>query len=383
MKINNFDYIPIIEMKKLLSIVIALLAILPFETAWGVSGKPFPVKSPEGNVQVLYLVDNGSSVSLLCRYCPNLTEVTFPVAINISGKTRIATADGDYSLLKAFQLPVRDEAEPKFAYVKSSRPELNFVLEFEKFPFDEPFDLVEGTDDASSITLRGLAVDGGEAEPVSAQEFLANTPYSEYRYYYKDGYPVYYFDDGGIYLASTCSPYNSSDDCYLDLYFKIVNRTQAPFTVRLSDISTSAMRYNKKHQEVKCNLTLLDAKKADKEWQSLDVAEVYNEIPANAGNYVANAATRAAMAPGMSALGTLGLFALGAVVNAASTPDLEPYMKDRNEERERLMKLYLSESTVEPGDTLATFATIKYKGKDIASTTVSINVNGETYTLQY
>lgn len=369
-------------MKRLLSTVFILLAMLPFGTAWGESGKSFPVKSPEGDVQVMYLVDNGSSVSLLCRYTPN-PQAAFPIAMAISGKTKIATADGDYSLLNSFQLPFRDEAEPKFAYVKASRPELNFVLEFEKFPFDEPFDLVEGTDDASSITLRGLAVDKGKDGLVSANEFLSFTPYSEYRYFYKDGSPVYCFDDGGIYLASTSCEYNCSEDFYLELYFKIVNRTQAPFTVKLSDISASALRYNKKRQKVKCNLTLMDAKKADKEWQSVDVSEIINEVPANAGNYVANAATRAAMAPGMSALGTLGLFALGAVVNAASTPDLEPYMKDRNEERERLMKLYLSESTIAPGDTLTTFATIKYKGIDIASTTVSMNVNGETYTLQY
>lgn len=383
MKIINFDEIPIIKMKKLLSIVICLLAILPFGTAWGVSGKSFPVKSPEGNVQVLYLVDNGSSVSLLCRYCPNLTEVTFPVAMDISGKTRIVTEDGGYSLLKSYQLPFRDEAEPKFAYIKASRPELNFVLEFEKFPFDEPFDLVEGTDDASSIILRGLTVDKGKTESVSAQEFLAHTPYSEYRYFYKDGSPVYCFDDESVYFASTSCLYNSSDDYYLDLYFKIVNRTQAPFTVRLSDISASAMRYNNKHKKVKCNLTLLDAKKADKEWLSLDVAEVINEVPRNAGNFVADAAANAALSPGMDPFGSLGLFALGAIVGVASTPDLEPYLKDRNAERERLMKLYLSESTIAPGDTLATFATIKYKGIDIASTTVSVNVNGETYTLQY
>lgn len=343
----------------------------------------FPVTGPDSNLMVQYLVDKGSSVLLLCSYTPDAAkEGAAPYLRNISRRTRISTPDGDYALLNTIHIPVRNEADVKYAYIKNTHPSLNCILEFEKFPYDEPFDLVEDDEESSLFTARGLTVDNTKDAEIDAEGFLAGSPYYEYGYRFEEGAPVHYFDDADIYLASSSWPFNSDGDFYQPVGFQIVNRMDTPLNVKFSDVSASAVRLNKKKKPVKCDISILNEKRANEEWEEIDRIEVMHEVPTNAGQYAANAATRAALDTGVPAFASLGLLALGMVVRAASEPDYEPYMKERNQEREELMKLYLRDTTVQPGDTLSTFVSIKYNGEPV-STNVSISLNGETYIMKY
>lgn len=345
--------------------------------------KTYLVNGPDGSLKAQYLVEKDSTVLLLCRYTPDATaEGRPPYMKNVSGKTVIATEDGEYALLRTFHIPVRDEAEMKYAYVKADQPALNCILEFEKFAFDETFDLVEKGAESPTFSISGLTAGTQNADEMDAETFLAATPYSEYGYHYEDGVPVHYFKDRGIDLVSTAWPYYSEGIYCLSVGFQIVNGTNNPLTVKFSDVSASAQRLNKKKKSVKCEMKLLDFKSADNGWKELDKMEVANELPSNAGQYIANAAGRAALDTGVSALGTLGLLAVGLAVRHATQPDYEPYLKERNEERERLMKSYLTESTLAPSDTLSTFVSIKYNDEP-SSTDVTLTLNGENYNMKY
>lgn len=369
--------------KHLFPICIISCAALLFGGRLGAQDKTHVVTCPEGSLQVQYLVEKDSTVLLLCRYTPDAAvEGQPPYVKNVSGKTVIATEDGEYTLLRTFHIPLRDEAEMKYAYIKAGQPALNCVLEFEKFAFDETFDLVEKGTESPTFSLQGLKAGALSTDEMDADTFLAATPYSEYGYRYENGTPVHYFKDGGIDLLSTAWPYFYEGIRCLSVGFQIVNGTNGPLAVKFSDVSASAQRLNKKKKSVKCDIKLLDFKSADKGWKELDKMEVRNEVPSNAGQVAANAATRAAFDTGVSALGSLGLLAVGLAVRYATEPDYEPYLKERNEERERLMKSYLTESTLAPGDTLSTFVSIRYYD-DPSSTTVALTLNGETYNMKY
>lgn len=342
----------------------------------------FPVMGSEGRLKVQYLVAGDSTVQLLCRYTPDVaTEGSAPYLVNVNGKTHISTPDGDYQLVNTVHIPVWDEAETRYAYIKGAQPALNCMLEFEKFPFDEAFDLVDGDEQSSLFSAQGLTV-GGKI-PFNVGYFLESTPYSEYGCSFKDGSPVFYFDDGGVYLASMSWPYDSRSHAFLTVGFRVENRTSAPMAFNFNDVSIQVLKRNKSGKLVKCSADILKEKQANREWQEEDETEVMmDEAPTNAGQMVANAATDVALHSGLSALGSLGLSAFGIALRAVSAPDYGPYMVERNREREELMKQYLKDTVIAPGETLNTFVSIKYWDEP-AYFAVSVTLNGETYTMKY
>lgn len=345
--------------------------------------KTFSVSGPEGSLQVQYLVEKGSSTLLLCRYEPAAGKNTgAPYLKNISGKTRICTPNGDYSLLKTTHIPVRNEADVKYAFIKGQQAALNFVLEFEKFPHDGPFDLVEEDGESDFFAIRGLTAGTQETGNVDVADFLAGTGYSEYGYSYEDGQPIHYFNDSEIYLASTAWPYSNPAYYFLSVGFQIENRGTSPITVKFDDVSASAFSLNRNQRQVKCNVSVLNEKDADSNWKEMDKLEVMNQLPENAGQEVADMATRAALIPDIPGLGAVGLLALGMAIRSATEPDYEPYLTERNAEREEIMKSYLKETTISPGESCSAFVSLKYY-KEPASTTVSIKLNGETYSMKY
>ncbi|MCQ2170830.1 MAG: hypothetical protein MJY48_04645 [Bacteroidales bacterium] len=341
----------------------------------------FPVNCTDGSFKVQYAVDKESSVLLLCRYIPNaVTEGPAPYTKNVNRKIHVSTPDGDYALLNTCQIPVMNEADAKFAYLKGEQPALNFSLEFEKFPLDEPFDLVEDGSDPSSFTVKGLTVNREEPANVNADSFLKDTPYYEFGYRYEDGEPIYYFDEKDVLLQSTAWPHNYEDRYFLSVGFRIVNRSSSPIPVKFKDFSAQAQRLNKKNEPVKCNLTICDAKKANSEWKDADLLEMEHQIPTTTQDAASNTLLTASQATS-GALG--GAFALGwLIVNAVDDPEKEPYMREKNKIREEQMELYLKDTTIQPGDTLSTFVTIKY-AKSPSSTNVSFCLNGDKYDMKY
>lgn len=368
----------------LMAIFPAILFALP-GTSTARNMPAHPVDGPEGNFTVKYLVETDSSVILLCRYTPDSATEGFPPYMkNIDRKTRIVTEDGDYALLHTNHIPIRDDSEPRYAYLKAGRTELNCILEFEKFPYDEPFDLIEDASETIPVRLTGLKAGKEVTAEIVPDEFLNGTPYSEYWYYYEEGVPVHHYDDGGIYFAATGWPYSSDmDDYFLSVGFRIINRTDSPMQIRMNDISATALRM-KKDKPVNCKIRILDAKKANEEWKHMDWLEIRNQIPENAGTVLGRTAVGAALSPGVSGGAGLGLFALGFLVGTASMPDDEPYMRERNAVRDSLMQYYFRDTTIQNGETLEEFVTFKYKGDNApSSTTITFLLNGEPYILKF
>lgn len=343
------------------------------------------VDGPEGNFTVQYLVETDSSVILLCRYTPDSAVEGFPPYMkNISRKTRIVTEDGDYALLHTSHMPIRDDSEPRYAYLKAGRTDLNCILEFEKFPYDGPFDLIEDASETVPVQLSGLKAGKEATAEVATGEFLNGTPYSEYWYFYEEGAPVHHYDDGGIYFAATGWPYSSDmDDYFLSVGFKIINRTESPLQIRMNDMSATALRM-KKDKPVNYSIKLLDAKKTNEEWKHMDWLEIRHQIPENAGTILGNTAVNAALSPGVSGAASLGFLALGALLHTTSEPDDEPYMRERNAVRDSLMQFYFKDTSIQSGETLEKFVTFKYKGGHApSSTTITFLLNGEPYILKF
>ncbi|MBQ0086184.1 MAG: hypothetical protein KBS72_00660 [Bacteroidales bacterium] len=368
----------------LMAILPAILFALP-GTSTARNIPAYPVDGPEGNFTVQYLVETDSSVILLCRYTPDSAVEGFPPYMkNISRKTRIVTEDGDYALLHTSHMPIRDDSEPRYAYLKAGHPYLNCTLEFEKFSYDGPFDLIE--DDAESVPLHinGLKAGKEATAEVVTGEFLNGTPYSEYWYYYEAGMPVHHYDDGGIYFSASGVPHSSDmEDYFLSVDFEIVNRTEGPIQIKMNDMSAKALRM-KKDKPVNYKIWALDAKKANDEWKHMDWLEIRHQIPENAGTVLASTATNAALSPGVNGAAGLGLFALGLLLDKVSEPDEEPYMRERNAVRDSLMPYYFRDTTLQSGETLESFVIFKYKGGHTpSSTTITLLLNGEPYTLNF
>lgn len=364
---------------RILTVLVAVASL--FTGTAAAQGVTFPVVCPDGGLKVGYLVETDSSVVLLCRYVPDAAGLgPAPFLMNIGRNTKVSTPDGDYALMNVRQIPFRDEADVKYAYIKGVQPALNFALEFEKFPFDDSFDLIEGGPGPASFAVSGLTVGRKEADDVDMDSFLAETPYSEYGYYYKDGEPVYYFDDGGIHLTTVADKYSNPKWDYMTFGFRVINRTGAPLNVNFKDLSVEAQRLNRRNSLIKCSCRICDAKDADAEWKDVDRLEVSNEVNTVAADIPTYIAVGASQTGGL--LGD-GIAVLGVLLsNAAFNAAVEPYLEERNKIREEQMQYYFKDTTLQAGDTLSTFVTIKYLDKP-SSTTVSFNLNGDKYTVKY
>jgi len=104
-----------------------------------------------------------------------------------------------YKLLNSVNLPVYDEAEKKYLIVGPGESQ-NFIMEFEKFPLQDGFDLLENDkkSDDSCVNFYGIHVEKIDTTAIiNTDRFLNAYPTTTYGTYSEGGkgYP-YYLRDG-------------------------------------------------------------------------------------------------------------------------------------------------------------------------------------------
>lgn len=118
-----------------------------------------------------------------------------------------------YKILNSVNIPLYEDGDRKWAEVPEGHLELNFIMEFEKFPVENGFDVIADTEDDGRYSFNGHNLQVSRIEPeqvMDTQRFLdSNEPviggiYSndgtKFRYQIRDGvmvtYHVGFMDDG-------------------------------------------------------------------------------------------------------------------------------------------------------------------------------------------
>ena len=140
------------------------------------------------------------------------STVLFFTAASPEGRERFSvndnikiTVDGSYKaykLLSVANIPM--SSENCVAYLKDKGNTLNFIMEFEKFPIDKPFRIIENTERSNALIFNydNVTVADAPKEKIDINDFLSFTDYVRSGKYTKDGGTFMYYDFNGVSVAT-------------------------------------------------------------------------------------------------------------------------------------------------------------------------------------
>ena len=160
-------------MKKSVIITIAMcLASLMANAQWKVES----VENGEPNSKLLQVLNTENSTLVYASYETDLPDAEFE-NLFLNRKTHVKVNGEKYKLLNSVNLPMQNDAEQTYAHLRPGHNEFNFVMEFEKFPVEGGFDILEDSskDGPKVFNFRGVAVSPIDSTKViNTARFLDN-----------------------------------------------------------------------------------------------------------------------------------------------------------------------------------------------------------------
>lgn len=123
---------------KRLSLVFLVICLSCFLA--GAQWKVESVGSAEPNTKLHQIIQTENSTLI---YATLEMSVPSEKWVRINRKTVVKTGGMKYKLLNSVNLPIKDEAEKRYLVLPKGNNEVNIVWEFEKFPAEGGFDIVE------------------------------------------------------------------------------------------------------------------------------------------------------------------------------------------------------------------------------------------------
>lgn len=89
--------------------------------------------------------------------------------INLNRKGFVRVNGEKYKLLKSYGMPIYDEADKKWAYLPVGHNVINYILEYEKFPANKLFDLIDDENDEKRYKLNSYGI---STTPIDSSEYI-------------------------------------------------------------------------------------------------------------------------------------------------------------------------------------------------------------------
>ena len=365
-------------MKRLLCICSIVLVCM----AASAGNQAFKVERTCGCYTLHNLLPTENSVLLYCSFNV-LDSMTLPTLFDFDRSAMVKSDDMGYMLLNTYNVPMGDEGNVEYAFFDRCHQSLNFVLEFEKFPLDIPFDLVENGSKSDAFNLAEIVVDTCSVTTVDSGLFLDATPYTRYGTFIREGNPCeYYSGEDFFFSAMACDLQEGiTYDCG-SAFLTITNNSDHPFDIGPSCLNVIGHKQaGKTVRDIKMNL--MNKKECDKFLLNFDEATVRSMHDRTDAEKVGGALEGLALDTNLPGLGGLGLFALGALVASCDKTDISPYMNELNEARESKIKAYVEDHTVMPGETYSCFIAYKITTNNLVGTTINATLDGVTYSFNW
>ena len=157
-------------MKKFFAMILMMcLASMTASAQWKVES----MESGEPNTKLLQVLETEKSVLVYATFQKNCDDL-HTVFVN---RNAYAKAGGlKYKILNSVNLPLQDDAENRSAYLQEGNNEINFVMEFEKFPVENGFDIIEGDKEGDfCFNYHGITVSRIDStQRIDTERFLDN-----------------------------------------------------------------------------------------------------------------------------------------------------------------------------------------------------------------
>ena len=349
---------------KLLSVNKLLLSVFVFALSFCgyATDTAYKIDRTEKWYTVKYLLETENSTFIYCTYRVAQDD-GLPSLANVKPSIHIMSDELAYKLLNTFNIPVSDETKEEYAFFTYSGQTLNFILEFERFPLDVPFDIIEDESDDKMFNISSITVNPDIFEAVDSKLFLDETPYTRFGMYIKEDHPVEYYSGEDYLLAVQGSDlYNTDTNIYRSFFISVTNSSNRTFEI--SGDSVKAVGYKpvgKREKEIK--LKVLSKDECDKAWFEVDKTSVREKLGPTPTQELGESMMRIGIDANLPGLGFLGTVGLGAILASSDHTDLTPYMKELNEARENGIKEYIQPRTINQGETYSCFVSFKIDPK--------------------
>jgi len=187
-------------MKKLIFAAVMLLAVSNLHAQWKVTDID---KSENGSCELIQILESDSS-TFVFGTITNPSDVLYPYSTS-SRSACVYVDDEKYKLVNSVNLPIYDEATPTYAQI-SGHQKMNFILEFEKFPVNGSFDLVEKESKHTEGTYNfyGIHVSNVGIENMVGDSFIDEYPTVLYGNFTNEGKTNQYYLAQNLAISCTC-----------------------------------------------------------------------------------------------------------------------------------------------------------------------------------
>lgn len=186
--------------KRVFILLLLCSSALSLRAQWKITGWD---KSSCDNVKLIQIIDLDSATFLFGTLSNNTDEAGI---YSVNRKACIMVDGIKYKLLNSVNVPVQDEATPKWVRLDEPGQKVNFVMEFEKFPVKEGFDFIENEKDQDAWNICGIHLE--QIEPtalIKTKRFINAYPVVTYGNFTVNGINHIYFIRDGVSIDCHCT----------------------------------------------------------------------------------------------------------------------------------------------------------------------------------
>lgn len=350
-------------MKNIVPILLFLLLAIE-------AGAQHPVTSVQtcpDNIKIKYVLQGEKSTYVFATYTKQSEDQS---AICLSRKTMACIEDENFKLLEAYSMPIFDEADQAFILLEQIGQKLNFVLEFEKIPLGESFDIRAIDYQDRNFVVTGITVDTSIVKQFDGKRFVESTPYVKKGKYFKDGTVFIYYTKEGVWVTIDASLGSE----YLTLNVSIVNDSDHGILLDLKKM-TAISKKTIRDKEIEESMHILSKSEYNDIWAKSDANEEYYAKSNSALGKVGSLVSHESWQHDIWSWERTGLDILGSIIAEENEKNIQPYRDRLETARKEGLKAYLQNQSIAAGDSYSGYIKLK-RNKKQKLAIVTIVVDG-------
>lgn len=335
-----------------------LLVVPNLHAQWKVTGTD---KSENSSCELVQILESDNS-TFVFGTITNSSDDFYPYS-TISRGTCVYVGDEQYKLVNSVNLPIYDEATPVYARI-SGQQKMNFILEFEKFPVADGFDLLEKESKHMDGTYNfyGIHVSNVGHENMADDTFLDEYPSVLYGNFTNEGKTTQYYLVQNLTISCTCETEYRDQFGQPDYVFFLTfeNGTDKDISLNMGkDIKVTGhtVRSNGKEEEKAIKLIRQDEYETyfqGKDYQA--ASQIVNAGVAGVSNAASQARNSTINSDARAALGLISL-----VGKLSIDKEVKEYMKAHPSDRPSALK----DCTIKSGEKKIGYVGIQTKKMDM------------------
>jgi len=361
-------------LKSFAVMVLLILSSAQTQAQWRISGTN---QSDNSACRLVQIVDLENS-TLVYGTLTNPDDGLYPFN-TIPRSTAVYVDDEPYKLLRSINLPIYDESTRLQALINGKGQKINFILEFEKFPVKNGFDIIEKESKHSEGTYNflGIRIQPCEISDLAEYDaFLDEFPSVLYGDISEGGKSELFYIAGKLSVSCTRGEEIRAGNMNPDYYFYVTidNGTDRDIKLDAGDNVWVTGHKGDKDNEGK-KLKLMRQKDCEDHFKLMDWREARQIVAGGVTDMQKDAnqmATRSQDSDVQTVLNAFSLFS-----EAAISGDVKKYMKEHPKEHPSM----LTNSTVKPGEKLTGYVAVPTPKMDYE--VLHVRLDGYEYTFKW